>query len=821
MQTRMLTRKITMKQSAQAAPFTFFVYEQEGKEITVKNDSLETLALILKSLNIPAKEIIVLARAKVPDTLIASYNLFLQCDGFISIYNNAHLPMSRKVSQHAANLSNSIMNLVGSTPASVPNIIEREDVENKLILDVDPLLVKTIFATPAINSVTFIPSRPVALVEALGERTLTKAAVIEALAKTADYAAITAEYATLDLLEENRLARLSYYLPHLQKLMGLQTKVLVEDQVAQVIKVFTSHHALLNKLINDELNRETAGLPDTNVWATFKRMTLTPRIKALAELKAKFNLKIELQALFAELEKRLVANTKKAVVDSELVQRVKDNFIRSVQITALTYWSDLRKNPSRDRKTLEQLFEIFNNGIMPEGNNENIAFSSTYGANSFSQIAAHINTLIPSTLKKDLLETFKAQSKEECFEMVGGAFKWKSYVTDANNPELLTKEEKSVEALVNQFYVNSDSKISEAKTSAKETMEAIKTEIDRIRGVVPHVKELYEQLKTAVKKIEDQLAEYTTAINKLQKTVSDQQKKGHDLYLVINKPNALLTELKNISLKAASSKKILDSLLIKIGSASTVEEAEIATNAAAPEQTALQIFKTEFDAKKLELDGASNEGDRQIQDKRIDDLMRENFLRLRVALFDVEFLNKNTTQFLCMGGTTVSLPDGDAIKVPRGTAEMLTELLKCGDCKDITKISLKTIIDTLTAVKLIAKAALNRSDTRMFTKVRKDPIQQFYQQVASLNLNIGSFKNLESSQFTALNLAGVNGNWPTTFENQAYQLDLLKKVDFEVRKKNNISSVTRPLEDSQSSSAQENSVSSMRNSRRRSSLRVS
>ncbi len=821
MQTRMKTRKITMKQGEED-PFIFFVYEK--KDNLASDESLKTIGLILKKLEIPAKEIIVLAR----QVIGGNYNLFLQCDNYVSIYTKAQVKITEKLSRNLAALSNTLMNLGRSVPLTTPEITIRidDEVEKKNILDVDPLLVKNIFETSEITGVTFKPMRPVAYVEPLGERTLKKDDVDITLKAAPGYSEMTKNFLVFELFEENRLARLSYYVPLLQRLMSMETKILIKDKVVDVIKVFTSHAAALNKYLKDtELNNATRGLPYNNVWSVYKRTTITPRLTALEQLKAQFSLDNDLQTLLNTLEIRIKDNSRKAVLDSELVQRVKGNFIRSMQFTALAYWYELKKNPALDQRVLEDYLTAFDSDLVPaenaDGNQrlQNIAFSSNYSLNSFTEIAKHINNLKASPLRKNLLDAFESECKlEKCFIMEKGTetstFKWTSYVTNANNPELLAEEEKSVAALIEAFYADSRQKLIDAEANAKEIFTPIKDEVVRIRALVPHINEQYEQLTIQIKKVEDQVAAFNVALTKHQKVVDDLQHKAASKFLTIHRPGTLLTEMKNISLKAVSAKKILDSLLAKIGAAVTEQEVDNALVAVTPELNALQDFKTEFDSKDADLTTAIIDGNNRLQLKRIDDQMRENLLWLRVALLDADFLKKNTTQFLCLGGTTVSLPgdDTDAIKVPRGAAEMIAELLKiCDNNTDLSTIKLDIVVNTLTEMKKIAQAALNRSDSRMFIKVRKDPMQLFYQHVASLNLSFGSYQNLEPNQFPALDFTDVNSNWPAVFVHKAYELNNFKRDAFE---KSNISSVTRPLENSRSSA--EISVSS----RRRSSVRV-
>jgi hypothetical protein len=837
MQTRMVTHKITMKQNGQAY-FSFYIHETTEEEISGNNLDLKTLGVILKSLNSPVREMIVLARLKNQGKLTDSYNLFLQCDNYISIHNRVTVPISHT----AAALTNTLKNLVSSEPA--PKLtIDREVVNNKHILEVDVDLIKAIFNSTVIGSVAFKPSRTVARVGPLGERTLTKDKVNEALNDNGGEDYIARQGDVQATFEKNRLARLSYYIPILQRLTDADTKVLVVDRTEGHKDTLNNNIATLNTYsLNLEANKEAAGLPDNNVWANFKK-TVSTHIKTLTSLKAKLDLKADLQAFFTALESRLRANTNKAALDSQLIQSIKDNFIRSMQLTAATFWCELQKNTIRakgdraalervraERATLEKFLEIFHADIVDSDNQnlEYIAFNSNYGSNSFSAIAQDINSLPPSTLKKDLLETFRKENppKHNCFVVEKEILKWTSYVTDANNPEALAKEEESVKALVEEFYKTCHQKISDTSTAAREIITAVAQNFSDVRKILPRIKDIYAELQAAVKKNDEQLAEYNTIISKFQKPVSDQQRNGLNHYLDIYKPNALLTELKNISSQALASKNALLVVLHKIGTATTIEEANSARSAAEPELKELKDFKANFDLKKQELDKAIIEGDKQIQTKRIDDLMRENFLRLSVALFDVKFLHENTTQFLCLGGTTVSLLDGEAIKVPRGSSEMITEFLKCGDCKNIATIDTKTVMDTLAAVKLIAQAALKRSDTRLFKKVRKEPMQKFYEQVASLNLNIGELSNLAPDKFVAINLTPVNGNWPTQFENHAYKQDQFKKTQFEefkARRRSNISSETRvdaSISSSMSMPANESSVSvSVRSSRRRSSFR--
>jgi hypothetical protein len=801
----MQTRKITIKQSDGTDYVSFFLQEMAGKEISTKQNELQKIGVLLKSLNIPAKEIFLIQMNKVPGALGATYNLHLQCDKYISVYNKVAIPLTHT----AATLSNTFRKMISSaTDQNRPLFtFQIENVEFRDLKNIDIELAKALFSTPSVDSVSYRPTRDVSEVEAFGERALPKDKVGEALGSTVGDEFFAKQGDASMLFDKIRLGRLPYYLTILQRLLNIETKVLVDDNVKAKKADYDRQIETLNRYANNtDASKEAAGLSDNNIWANFKRQVHT-QVKTITQLKNQLNLQADLQALFDVLDKRIRASTFKAVMDARLIRLIKDNFIRSLQYTATAYWAELQRNTAinpSDAAALEKFLEIFGADIVTEDSVQYLAFASTYGKKSLSAIADDINLLPPSVLRSKLIEKFKKENDPErvIFTMENAVektkFRWSQYVTDANNPVLLAKEEAAVEALVNDFYESCQKKL--ADSSTRDGNQAAASTYTQVTKVLPRIKDLFEEIKESSKELTAQITEYNSAISKLQKPVTEQQRVSLGLFLDLYKPNAILTELKNIAFKAQASKDALIDFQNRIGKATTIPEAERLSVAAKAKLEEAKQLKTAFDAKKQEIDKALIECDKQIHNKRIDDLMRENFLRIRVALFDKNFLKENTTQFLCMGGKTVSLPDGEAIKVPHGVAEMIEKMLKCNK-ENIAEISLTEIMDTLTAAKKFAQAAQTRHDARVFKFVRKDPMQKFYEIVAALDLNFVALSALSADKLTAINLKPANATWPAEFENQWYKLELLKKQQFDKRPKrnNNIASVTQ-VEVSQNSS---------------------
>jgi tRNA U38,U39,U40 pseudouridine synthase TruA len=755
--------------------FISFLVREKDHEITSDLEQLKKIGILVKSCvdknPAPGDIYLVNFRAEMPDASsvlnITRHSIAIKRGEVISVFPNkiiAYSPVSIPFSM---------------TPVpELPKIsIQIDNVADEKEVRMSPQLFSDIVKSDAIT--TFVNFKPSLTPELELPRGINVDEVNRLLGTTGTENFVAKQGKAEATFTKMQLSIFPYFIPQLHKLLSATTKQII-DKILLRKREYDGVIGILKDFAHDtEINKLASSLPLTdNIWLNFQNQVITPLINNVVRKKKDIKPEADLQLLLNSMSEKLVSNANQANMDKKLILKVKDNFIRALQVTLLENWSKLNKLAASDPtkairvNDFKDYIKEFDAHIVVEGKTEYLSFSAQYYKKNLVEIAADINAHKNSEFREALLEQLRKSGNSHYYTISNGMIEWTKTVINANNPAALQEEDKDLQTRVDLFFTDCDLKLKDQSLKSEATL--IADQVDTVKLELIIIKEQWSTLNTTIQKLKVEIKETAAHINAQAREVAEQQKSLVQLNIDMQEkaPNLAMLELQTTLGTVNGSLAVVQNHLNDIGSARNSEDALRVSKIAETELVTLNAAKANLQLGQNTVVQAMIQADIRIHNTRLDLLLRHNFSMIKTVVYDDSYWNDNTTKFLCIGGTSV-MKDGRAVRMPRGMAEMYAEFAALETHQNLTT---QQIIETLARILKIAMAALNRANKITTFYSRKSPTQRTYEEIVKqLNLNIAEL--LASKDIPLpIDFNSINPQWAVSLAEDRYGHELSTTV---------------------------------------------